>query len=115
MTREEFLGSSPRELEAFYRRLENRRDELRFGSALVTAAIYNVYRDPEKCPEPFVPGDFMPGYARRRDDAGVPEDFIEETLANNFEHTPTEEDKRIAAEFVAKLQNAFNPKRLVRG
>ena len=89
MNREEFLDSSPRELEAFFHRLEIRRDELRFGSALVTAAIYNVYRDPDKCPEPFEPIDFMPGKGRKRGQPLVPEDFIEETLANNFQHTPT--------------------------
>lgn len=113
MSREEFLDSSPRELEAFFRRLEVCRDEIRFGPALVTAAIYNVYRDPDKCPVPFEPFDFMPGKPRRRHDSVVTQDFIDETIANNWQHIPTEDDKRYAADFVTALQAQINPKMLI--
>lgn len=105
MSREEFLDCSPRELEAFFRRLEVQRDEVRFGSALVASTICNVYRDQEKCPEPFQPIDFMPGKARKR--SRIADELLEE-------HIPTDEDKSIAASFVAQLQKTFNPERVVK-
>ena len=60
MGREEFLASSPRELDSFTERLDQRRKDSLLGSALVCSVLANVNRDPEKKPEPFLPADFLP-------------------------------------------------------
>jgi hypothetical protein len=107
MSREEFLACSPLELEAMIARLEKRRDHARFLAAMVCASIFNVNCDFDKRPEGFSPADFMPGKRSPADDLT---EFALECQRNDFEHIPTEEDKRMAEIFRAQMSGTFKLK-----
>lgn len=47
----------------------------------IAAAIYNVHRDPEKCPEPLTALDFVPDLKRELDEQENREQSLEEMIA----------------------------------
>lgn len=83
---------------------ENRKDS-HYQTAMVCATIANTHCDFEKRPEGFSPEDFMPG--AKANGRHSLEQFALECEANGYTHAPTEQDKELAASFVAQMEKTF--------
>jgi hypothetical protein len=62
---EEFWGLTLAQFDALAGRHNDRQEREDYHAGLITAAIYNVNRDPRKTSRPFTPQDFMPGKKRQ--------------------------------------------------
>lgn len=60
MSREQFLAATPREFDAFCKRLHTRDQKRQFNAALICSVVANVNRDSKVRYKPFTPQDFMP-------------------------------------------------------
>jgi hypothetical protein len=110
MTREEFLDCSPREFDSFTERLNLRREQERWNTATVVAAIYNVNCDYSKRPQGFAPEDFL---GKKRQSVIELEEFAKECEATGFKFKPNPEHDELAKNFLANLKATFSPQSLI--
>ena len=113
MSRSEFLHMSPREFDAMTERLNLKREDARYNTATVVAAIFNSVCDFEKRPEGFSPEDFLGSAGKSRKKREL-EEFALECERNGYKWTPHAEDEEVAKDFVEQLEKTFNPAKLVR-
>lgn len=59
MTRREFLSITPKEFDAYCKRLYQRDRKQRYNAAMVCAAVWEVYRDRSERSQPFTPEFFL--------------------------------------------------------
>jgi hypothetical protein len=107
MSRSEFLFTSPREFDAMTERLNLKREQERYSTASIIAAIYNSVCNYDKRPEGFSPEDFLPGKKSSRHQ--TLEEFAIECEKNDFKPlAPTEEDKAAADKFLEGFKKTFS-------